>query len=391
MIVFYVGIILILAGLGTVAWLLYTEKQTEQTAKTQTTEKEKPQKEPETTSQVLRRLGLEEKPSDLPDIQTPQEQKEKRVYSFLNIFGLKKIFQKFDQKQEEDIRPSLPHEDILQQTNPLLNPAHPTPLKTNEPIAPTPERSQAEIELSQLSQEHAELKQKYERLDGLFEEKGKEFDNIQKALANELKNRKEFNKVKDLLEKELKDNKENSRKLQIEFNQAQIENSGFINRINQLEQKITQHEKTILADEDTLKQKEQEIDQLKKKIQASTTERTEKTTEEQTPTTPKAEKTEDGQTPAENNALAPEVTKPLPEEQKPTEETGQSFPPTEKIASSPPAPEDNHEDIPKLPPNVLIKPSEEKSESSLEGSKPPNSEKPIIKKSEDKKPNDSTN
>lgn len=59
-----------------------------------------------------------------------------------------------------------------------------------------------------LSFELDELKQKYERLDRILNEKNTELEQTKQFLDSELTAKKEFNKFKDILEKEIKDNKD---------------------------------------------------------------------------------------------------------------------------------------------------------------------------------------
>src|SRR3989338_729224 len=119
------------------------------------------------------------------------------------------------------------------------------------------EKIDKEIELtSQLN----ELKEKHETLDRLFKEKSAALEKSEEALQNELKNRKEFNKVKDILEKELKETKDKARSLQVDLNNAGTEAEGHKSRVNQLEERVTKLQKTIL-------EKDDEINNLLKRLQ----------------------------------------------------------------------------------------------------------------------------
>ncbi len=119
------------------------------------------------------------------------------------------------------------------------------------------EKIDKEIELtSQLN----ELKEKHETLDKLFKEKSAALEKSEEALQNELKNRKEFNKVKDILEKELKETKDKARSLQVDLNNAGTEAEGHKSRVNQLEERVTKLQKTIL-------EKDDEINNLLKRLQ----------------------------------------------------------------------------------------------------------------------------
>lgn len=119
------------------------------------------------------------------------------------------------------------------------------------------EKIDKEIELtSQLN----ELKEKHEILDRLFKEKSAALEKSEEALQNELKNRKEFNKVKDILEKELKETKDKARSLQVDLNSAGTEAEGHKSHVNQLEERVTKLQKTIL-------EKDDEINNLLKRLQ----------------------------------------------------------------------------------------------------------------------------
>ena len=78
-----------------------------------------------------------------------------------------------------------------------------------DPIAPIEEKTLSQEEEQsiekeiEISTELAELKEKYDKLDSMYNEKSSEHEKSKESLDNELEHRKEFNKVKDLLEKEL--------------------------------------------------------------------------------------------------------------------------------------------------------------------------------------------
>jgi ribonuclease E len=113
----------------------------------------------------------------------------------------------------------------------------------------------------ELTSELNELKEKYERLDKLFQEKSQEAASAKESLEHEVRNRKEFNKVKDLLEHELKETKDKVRNIQVKLNSNTAENDSYKKRINQLEEKVTSLEKTI-------QEKDKEIDELSKDLQS---------------------------------------------------------------------------------------------------------------------------
>ena len=112
----------------------------------------------------------------------------------------------------------------------------------------------------ELEAKYSELKTKYEKLESLFTEKSEALEKGEKALANEIKNRKDFNKVKDLLEKELKEAKDKNHKTQLELSSTQNEIENHKRRVHQLEEKIKSLEKEI-------REKEKQIDDLVKRLQ----------------------------------------------------------------------------------------------------------------------------
>jgi hypothetical protein len=105
------------------------------------------------------------------------------------------------------------------------------------------------------------LKEKYAKLESLFNEKSSEYEKTKESLDHELQNRKEFNKVKDLLEKEVRDSKDKTRSIQGELNNTQTENENQKKRTAQLEEKAGKLEKELL-------EKEDKIEDLVKRMQA---------------------------------------------------------------------------------------------------------------------------
>ncbi|MBI5024637.1 MAG: hypothetical protein HZC18_06540 [Candidatus Omnitrophica bacterium] len=135
-----------------------------------------------------------------------------------------------------------------------------------DPVAPQVTLSAAEekkieqeIDLAARSEE---WKEKYERLNKLFNEKSAALTKSEESLQNELSNRKEFNKLKDMLEKELREAKDKARNVQVELNAARTEAEGSKKRIAQLEEKIIKMEKAIL-------EKDDEVADLAKRLQAA--------------------------------------------------------------------------------------------------------------------------
>ncbi|MBU4333130.1 MAG: hypothetical protein KKD07_01670, partial [Candidatus Omnitrophica bacterium] len=84
-----------------------------------------------------------------------------------------------------------------------------------------------------------DLKEKYAKLQALFDEKASELENTKQLLENEKLNRKEFDKVKDLLESELNDTKEKTRNIQVKLNSLNAENESYKSQIVKLETKLS--------------------------------------------------------------------------------------------------------------------------------------------------------
>lgn len=110
-----------------------------------------------------------------------------------------------------------------------------------------------------------EWKEKYERLDNLFNEKSAALEKSEESLNTELNTRKEFNKLKDILEKELREAKDKARNIQGELNAARTEAEGSRKRIAQLEDKAEKMEKVILERDDEISA----LNKVNKRLQAA--------------------------------------------------------------------------------------------------------------------------
>lgn len=89
-----------------------------------------------------------------------------------------------------------------------------------------------------------EWKQKYERLDKLFQEKSNQFSQAESELANEKQNRDDFFKLKTILENEIQEVKDRARDLQNTLKNAQMETEQQKVQAQQLRDKVK-----ILEDE----------------------------------------------------------------------------------------------------------------------------------------------
>lgn len=128
------------------------------------------------------------------------------------------------------------------------------------------EEKSLELEL-EIAAELSTLKEKYERLEKLFNEKEFELEAVENNLKNEVKNRKEFNKVKDALDKELKDIKDKGHELNNKTREAEARSENLTRRIEQLESKLSATEKGLLSKEDEVKKLLGDIAQQKSKVE----------------------------------------------------------------------------------------------------------------------------
>ena len=148
----------------------------------------------------------------------------------------------------------------LDQTTPSTPP-------TTQSSKQYPAPSALSIRCDELQTQITESQEKYKKLDELFNEKSAALEKAEKSLVHEEKARKEFNKVKDMLEKELKDTKDHTRDLQIKVTSAQTEAQSYLNRINQLEERIKNNDKVILEHGDKEKRLSTEKNSLNEQIE----------------------------------------------------------------------------------------------------------------------------
>lgn len=85
---------------------------------------------------------------------------------------------------------------------------------------------------------HSEIKNKYDKLEILFQEKSEELENTERALVNEISNRKEFEKVEELMEQRIVELKEKYRYAQVELTSVQAQRNQYQKENKQLEAKI---------------------------------------------------------------------------------------------------------------------------------------------------------
>lgn len=147
-------------------------------------------------------------------------------------------------------------------------PSHTTPPPEPQPVLPIEEelhktRSQGAAgqgDASSRQREHLatvqldEWKQKYERLDKLFQEKSNQFAQAESQLANELQNRDDFFKMKTILEDEIQEVKDRARDLQHTLKNAQMETEQQKVQAQQLRDKVRILEEEIQQKDADLKE-----------------------------------------------------------------------------------------------------------------------------------------
>ncbi|MBF0384636.1 MAG: hypothetical protein HQL27_02070 [Candidatus Omnitrophica bacterium] len=100
----------------------------------------------------------------------------------------------------------------------------------------------------------SELDQKYNKVDQMLNEKTKELDRIKSALDNEVRNRGEFDKVKSLLEGEITALRNNNKDLQNEVKSNNLALEDYRKKIALLEEKATRLEKELAQKEGSKEQ-----------------------------------------------------------------------------------------------------------------------------------------
>jgi hypothetical protein len=273
-----IGLVLIIAGLGTVAWLMWNEQRQLSTETGDGESKSKESKPELTPATLLKKLGLaEEKSAEIKP--AGHQNLLSKLTSFLP--AIRKKFSKENLPISTPLPTKLPEE--FNRVSAKSAGVGTASLRLDQglsvsstPVMPTvtPEPAQVSLEAEsdwafrydELQKERDSLKEKLERLDALFKEKGDAFDKTEKALASEIKNRKEFNKVKDILEKELKESRDKGREMEVRIAAAQTESSAYLKRVNQLEEKIKTLEKDILEKENEIKEAQGQIQGRQKLI-----------------------------------------------------------------------------------------------------------------------------
>ena len=93
---------------------------------------------------------------------------------------------------------------------------------------------------------------RYGKLETLFQEKSLEFEKLEKALENEIKNRTEFDVIKEILETQITKNKEKYRQLQMELVIVQNEKEEYRSKIVQLENDILEKKRIIATQQEKI-------------------------------------------------------------------------------------------------------------------------------------------
>ncbi|MBZ0167430.1 MAG: hypothetical protein K8I00_11545, partial [Candidatus Omnitrophica bacterium] len=118
------------------------------------------------------------------------------------------------------------------------------PLPIEQEVQQTKSAASGHQDIASRQREHLatvqleELKQKYERLEKLFQEKSSQFAQAENQLEGELKNREDFFKLKTILESEIHDVKDRARDLQNTLKNAQMETEQQKVQAQQLRDKV---------------------------------------------------------------------------------------------------------------------------------------------------------
>ena len=269
MLPFYIGLVVIFFGLGAVGRLMWNEKKNEG-AQLEKKPASPPQREPITTNGLLNRLGLKHSTSE-------GSSSEKK--SLLGFLTTKIGKETSPERPDTGVTPTLANINLdlppKKEEAPATGTASlridaPNPQKTS--LLPTNKNISSEAALSikhdELQTQYNGLQAKLDKMEVLLTEKNATLEKSEKALANELKNRKEFNKIKDILERELRETKDNGKQLQINTNSAQMESESLRNRIRQLEEKVKETEKEVFMKEEGNKEIQSEIEKGKNRILA---------------------------------------------------------------------------------------------------------------------------
>jgi len=236
-------------GIGIVFWLLKMDSEESQNDSVPENALENTQ----TPVESPEKLTSESKFTSQKEIQV-----ETKTPNLREFYGNEKI--ETDEAIQNKDGDKASDQQILTDTASITtSPAQPSEVSNEKKSLSPNEEENIEREI-ELSAELIELKEKYDKLESMFDEKSTEYEKAKESLDNELGNRKEFNKVKDVLEKELKESKDRTRSAQGELKNTQTENENQKKRTEQLEEKTGQLEKDLLKKED-------KIDDLVKRMQ----------------------------------------------------------------------------------------------------------------------------
>lgn len=267
MLLFYIGLVFIILGIGTtVGFILYDKKSGTKNASLNDQPPPPPPKEKPTVSGLLKRLNLLDKRQKgtskklgflskfkkKPSLGAITQKDTSAKPGLLDRFKAK--FNPFKKKKEDAVPISLGTSALRLDNDPPKKTTPPKEITKEAPSVPSAEESDLLMESEDLKVQNKEIQKKHDKLDTLLSEKTAALEKSEKTLSHELKNSKEFNKVKDVLEKELKDTKDKNKNMQNEMSTVQAEVQTQLNRVNILEKKVTDLDKESLAKEDAIKE-----------------------------------------------------------------------------------------------------------------------------------------
>ena len=204
MLPFYLGLLIITAGFGIIARLLWNEKKKEADLNLNAA----PDSVNEiSTDELLSRVGL--------DPHSPKPPPKTRLSGPSTA-------------RAADEKPPVPDDDLRRHTARLLK-------------------------CDELKSRWRELQASFRRLQELVEEKEKQITRTKKNLRSARRNRTRFDGIKERLERQIDQIKEKSRELKIQVTSAETEADAHQRQINLLEERIKKEEKLIRDRENTAK------------------------------------------------------------------------------------------------------------------------------------------
>lgn len=241
-----IAFILILAGLGAIAWLILSEKKHSVSAPTETpTEKAVSTPAVTAVSDVFDRLGLSHEWPKPTVISEP----EKKQFLF---FGKKKTTAGPVVSSKESPNVARPHAESS---------GNPSRLTMDLNL---------DIRYEDFQRQLHELQEKYDDLNARFQEKSLVLEKAEKTLKNEQRVSKEFSEIQSLLEKELEETRDKVRHVKVTVTATQTEAQSYQKTINQLEENVKKCAERLHQREDEIKEALLSAQQSKKSLAQGT-------------------------------------------------------------------------------------------------------------------------